>query len=60
MIGDFENKGRQWRKRGTQVRINDHDSPAPSVPHAYRYGIYDVGTDRDTGAFAGESLRGWW
>ena len=43
--------------------------PAPTVPRAYPYGIYDlgrntgfvnVGTDHDTGAFAVASIRGWW
>ncbi len=39
------------------------------MPRAYPYGIYDigrnagfvnVGTDHDTGAFAVDSIRGWW
>jgi hypothetical protein len=51
------------------VTVNGHDFPAPSVPRAYPYGIYDigrnagfvnVGTDHDTGAFAVASIRGWW
>ncbi len=49
--------------------MNGHDFPAPTIPRAYPYGIYDlgrntgfvnVGTDRDTGAFAVASVRGWW
>ena len=69
LIGNYENKGRQWRKRKSPARVNGHDFPAPSVPRAYPYGVYDlarnkgfvnVGTDHDTGAFAVASIRGWW
>jgi len=69
LIGNYENKGRQWRKSKSPARVNGHDFPAPTVPRAYPYGVYDlarnkgfvnVGTDHDTGAFAGASIRGWW
>ncbi len=69
LIGNYENKGRQWRRTGSPVRVNGHDFPDPSVPRAYPYGIYDlgrntgfvnVGTDHDTGEFAVASIRGWW
>jgi hypothetical protein len=69
LIGNFENKGRQWRRKGTGERVRSHDFPDPSVPRAYPYGIYDlgqnagfvnVGTDHDTASFAVASIRGWW
>jgi hypothetical protein len=69
LIGNYVNKGRQWRKKQSPKRVNGHDFPDPSVPRAYPYGIYDlgrntgfvnVGTDHDTGAFAVASIRGWW
>lgn len=69
LIGNFDNKGRQWRKTKSPRRVKGHDFPDPSVPRAYPYGIYDlgrntgfvnVGTDHDTGAFAVASIRGWW
>jgi len=69
LVGNYVNQGRQWRTRGAAERVNGHDFPAPSVPRAYPYGIYDigrnrgfvnVGTDHDTGAFAVASIRGWW
>lgn len=69
LIGNFENKGRQWRKAKLPEHVNGHDFPAPTVPRAHPYGIYDlgrntgfvnVGTDHDTGAFAVASIRGWW
>jgi len=69
LIGNYENKGRQWRKAKSPELVNGHDFPSPIVPRAYPYGIYDlgqnagfvnVGTDHDTGAFAVASIRGWW
>jgi hypothetical protein len=69
LIGNFQNQGRQWRKKKSPLEVNGHDFPGPSVPRAYPYGIYDVarntgfvnvGTDHDTGAFAVASIRGWW
>ncbi len=69
LVGNYENRGRQWRKTQSPQKVNGHDFPGPSVPRAYPYGIYDlarntgfvnVGTDHDTGAFAVASIRGWW
>jgi hypothetical protein len=69
LVGNFANQGRQWRQTKTAPRVNGHDFPAPSVPRAYPYGIYDlrrntgfvnVGTDHDTATFAVASIRGWW
>jgi hypothetical protein len=69
LIGNFANAGRQWRQTKTAARVNGHDFPAPAVPRAYPYGIYDlrrntgfvnVGTDHDTATFAVASIRGWW
>ena len=69
LVGNYQNKGRQWRKNKSPDVVNGHDFPDPSVPRAYPYGVYDlarnrgfvnVGTDHDTGAFAVASIRGWW
>jgi hypothetical protein len=69
LVGNYQNQGRQWRKKGTAEKVKGHDFPGPEVPRAYPYGIYDlgrnagfvnVGTDHDTGAFAVGSIRGWW
>jgi hypothetical protein len=69
LVGEYENKGRQWRKSKSPRLVNGHDFATPDLPRAYPYGIYDlrqnrgfvnVGTDHDTGAFAVASIRGWW
>jgi len=69
LLGNYLNKGRQWRKKKNPKQVNGHDFPSPDIPRAYPYGIYDiaknsgfvnVGTDRDTSAFAVESIKGWW
>lgn len=69
VIGNDLNAGRQGRAGGQPRHVQGHDFPGADVPRAYRYGIYDVGrnagfvnvgTDRDTGAFAVASIRGWW
>jgi hypothetical protein len=69
LIGNFDNKGRQWRKSKTFNRVNGHDFPHPDIPRAHPYGVYDlrhntgfvnVGTDHDTATFAVSSIRGWW
>jgi hypothetical protein len=69
LIGNYENKGKQWLAKGQAKRVNGHDFPGPEVPRAYPYGIYDigrntgfvnVGTDHDTATFAVASIHGWW
>ena len=69
LVGDYENKGKQWLGKGKPKLVNGHDFPGPEVPRAYPYGIYDlgrnkgfvnVGTDHDTATFAVASIRGWW
>ena len=69
LVGPYLNRGTQWRKQGDAPRVNGHDFPAPSVPRAHPYGIYEltrnrgfvnVGTDHDTATFAVASIRAWW
>ncbi|MHB9009442.1 MAG: ISAzo13 family transposase [Limisphaerales bacterium] len=69
LVGNYENKGRQWRGKRAAEHVQSHDFPDPTVPRAYPYGIYDlgqntgfvnVGTDHDTATFAVASIRGWW
>jgi transposase len=69
MIGNFVNKGKEWRESKTTEPVNGHDFPDPQIPRAYPYGIFDliansgfvnIGTDHDTSTFAVASIRGWW
>ena len=57
LLGNYENRGKQWLPAKNPVKVNGHDFPSPEVPRAYPYGIYDlkrntgfvnVGTDHDT------------
>ena len=68
-VGLFARPGRQWRPRGSPVRVRDHSFPDEKLGVVIPYGIYDlaanagwvnVGTDHDTAAFAIESVRRWW
>ena len=62
LLGNYHNAGQQWWPAKAPPRVQVHDFPAPSVPRAYPYGIYDlgrnrgfvnVGTDHDTGGLRG-------
>jgi hypothetical protein len=69
LIGNYDNKGQQWRKSKNPRRVNGHDFPGTDVGRALPYGVYDVnhnmgfvniGTDHDTSEFAVNSIKGWW
>lgn len=69
LVGNYANRGKQWHRKGAAPKVNEHDFPAPSVPRAHPYGIYElarnkgfvsVGTDHDTATFAVASIRAWW
>jgi transposase len=69
LIGDFHNKGREWRPRGKPERVRVHDFIDEDLGKAVPYGVYDVyqnvgwvnvGVDHDTPEFAVESIRRWW
>jgi transposase len=68
LIGQYANKGRDWRPKGDPRRVDVHDFPGPEGK-AVPYGIYDlaagtgwvsVGCDGDTAAFAVQTIRRWW
>ena len=69
IIGNFKNRGKNWRSKGTAREVNVYDYPSMGLGPAIPYGAYDVdrnegfvnvGTSHDTGEFAVESLRRWW
>jgi hypothetical protein len=68
-VGDFNNAGREWQRKGKPVAVRMHDFVDPVLGKATPYGVYDlgrnegwvsVGIDHDTAEFAVESLRRWW
>jgi hypothetical protein len=68
LIGEYANKGRDWRPVGDPRRVEVHDFPG-AQGKAVPYGVYDVaadtgwvsvGCDGDTGQFAVASIRRWW
>jgi Rhodopirellula transposase DDE domain len=68
LVGEYANKGREWRPKGQPVPVNGHDFPT-GVPKAIPYGVYDlgaddgfvsVGIDHDTAPFAVNAIRAWW
>ncbi len=67
LVGEFANRGRQWRQEDRLV--NAYDFPSLAEGPAFPYGIYDeehnegfvnVGMDHDTAAFAVASIGRWW
>ena len=69
LVGEFKNKGREWRPKGAPEKVGVHDFPSKELGKVAPYGIYDlgrnsgwvsVGVDHDTAAFAVESIRHCW
>lgn len=70
LIGNFKNKGLEWRKKGSPRKVKGRDFPDPKGQEVgIPYGIYDqgknlgwvnVGCDHDTSVFAVESINRWW
>ncbi|GAC1495356.1 MAG: ISAzo13 family transposase [Gemmatimonadaceae bacterium] len=69
LIGDFANRGKEWRPAGKPVPVRVHDFIDEQLGKAIPYGVYDVarnegwvnvGIDHDTAEFAVESIRRWW
>ena len=69
LVGNFKNPGKEWHPKGKPTEVNVYDFLSIAEGRATPYGIYDignnegwvnVGTDKDTAAFAVESIRRWW
>ena len=69
LVGDFSNKGQEWRPKGDPEKVRVHDFVDKELGRATPYGIYDVGSnsgwvsvgmDHDTAEFAVETIRRWW
>ena len=69
LVGNFKNGGEEWQPKGSPEEVNVYDFLSMAEGRATPYGIYDigrndgwvnVGVDKDTAAFAVESIRRWW
>jgi len=69
LVGNFKNAGKEWRPKGSPEKVNVYDFLSMAEGRATPYGVYDigrndgwvnVGVDKDTSAFAVESIRRWW
>jgi hypothetical protein len=69
LVGDFQNRGRELRRKGQPEKVRVHDFIIADKGRAVPYGVYDiaanegwvsVGIDHDTATFAVESIRRWW
>ena len=68
-LGEFANKGAEYRKKGDPVKVLDHDFFDRENGKAIPYGTYDiannegyvnVGICHDTASFAVNSIYAWW
>jgi hypothetical protein len=69
LVGEFANKGREWRAKGDPIKVSTHDFPSQAVGKAIPYGVYDiaanegfvnVGITAETAQLAAASIRAWW
>ena len=69
LVGDFQNKGREWQPKGQPEPVRVHDFMDSLLGKVAPYGVYDVaanegwvsvGIDHDTAEFAVETIRRWW
>jgi hypothetical protein len=69
LVGDFANRGREWRPKGMPEKVRVHDFIDKEKGKAIPYGVYDltrndgwvsVGTSSDTAEFAVNTIRRWW
>jgi len=68
-IGNFKNKGQEYRHKKDPRKVLDHDFPLEELGKISPYGVYNlnnntgfvnVGTSHDTSEFAVESISRWW
>jgi len=68
-VGDFSNRGREWRSRGNPPNVRVHDFIDKELGKVAPYGVYDladnvgwvgVGISHDTAEFAVNTIRTWW
>jgi len=69
LIGNFLNKGREWRPKKSPKKVNVYDFMDKELGKGIPYGVYDmtlnegwvsVGVDHDTARFAASTILHWW
>ena len=69
LVGEFANRGREWRPGGEPVKVSTHDFPSQATGKAIPYGVYDiaanegfvnVGITSETAQLAVASIKAWW
>jgi len=69
LVGEFANRGREWRPSGEPIRVLTHDFPSQATGKAIPYGVYDiaanegfvnVGITAETAQLAVASIKAWW
>jgi hypothetical protein len=69
LVGEYQNNGHEWQKKGEPVPVKMHDFPDPELGKAIPYGVYDIGRNEgwvsvgvthDTAEFAVSTIRRWW
>jgi transposase len=69
LVGEFANRGREWRAKGQPVKTLTHDFPSDAKGKAIPFGVYDiaanegyvnVGITAETAQLAVASIRAWW
>jgi hypothetical protein len=69
LVGNFSNKGQEWRKKGEPVVVNVYDFLDLGEGKVAPFGVYDIsfneglvslGTNHDTAEFAVATIRKWW
>jgi len=49
LVGDFKNRGREWRPKGMPESVRVHDFLIPDLGKAIPYGVYDLSRDEGLG-----------
>jgi hypothetical protein len=69
LVGEFANRGREWRPGGEPIKVLTHDFPSKATGKAIPYGVYDiaaneafvnVGITAETAQLAVASIKAWW
>ncbi len=69
LVGEFANRGREWRPGGEPIKVSTHDFPSQATGKAIPYGVYDiaanegfvnVGITSETAQLAVASIKAWW